>query len=311
MSLPRRVVVVGASAAGLAAAEGLRRSGYDGGLVLVGEEDHLPYDRPPLSKQLLAGEWSAERVLLRSAGALDDLDIEVRSGTRVHAVDPAAREIHTGGRSPVGYDALVVATGVRPRMLPGTDGIVGVHALRTLDDAASLRETLAGKPHLVIAGGGFIGAEAAAVARGIGCEVTLVTDGAVPLADAVGHAIGTMLTELHRDHGVRTVTGVLVEGVVTDGGRATGVRLSDGRTLEADAVLVGIGSRPNTEWLEEAASGSATVWSATPPSAPPGTSGPPVMWRPGRTPRPGSGCVSSTAPTPPNRASRRAQHPRR
>ncbi|WP_327299226.1 NAD(P)/FAD-dependent oxidoreductase [Streptomyces sp. NBC_01197] len=249
MSGPRRVVVVGASAAGLAAAEGLRRSGYDGGLVLVGEEEHLPYDRPPLSKQLLAGEWAADRVLLRSAGALADLDIELRSGTRARALDPAAREMDTGDGGTIGYDALVVATGVRPRVLPGMDGIAGVHVLRTLDDATALRESLAGRPHLVIVGGGFIGAEAAAVAREAGCEVTLVTDRAVPLADAVGHDIGSMLTDLHQEHGVRTVTSALVENIVTDGSRATGVRLSDGRTLAADSVLVGIGSRPNTEWL--------------------------------------------------------------
>ncbi|MET9533215.1 FAD-dependent oxidoreductase [Streptomyces sp. NPDC006649] len=249
MSGPRRVVVVGASAAGLATAEGLRRSGYDGELVLVGEEDHLPYDRPPLSKQLFAGEWDADRVLLRSAAALADLDIELRPGTRAQALDPVAREIRTAQGGAIGYDALVVATGVRPRVLPGTEGVAGVHVLRTLDDATALRESLAARPHLVIVGGGFIGAEAAAVAREAGCEVTLVTDGAVPLADAVGHGIGTMLTDLHREHGVRTVTGALVESVVTESGRATGVRLSDGRTLPADAVLVGIGARPNTEWL--------------------------------------------------------------
>lgn len=249
MSAPRRVVVVGASAAGLATAEGLRRSGYGGELVLVGEEEHLPYDRPPLSKQLLAGEWEAERVLLRSAEALAGLDIELRPRTRAQALDRAAREVRTGDGGTIAYDALVVATGVRPRELPGTEGVAGVHLLRTLDDATALRESLAGRPHLVIVGGGFIGAEAAAVARAAGCEVTLVTDGPVPLADAVGLDIGSMLTDLHHEHGVRTVTGALVESVTTDGGRATGVRLADGRTLAADAVLVGIGARPNTEWL--------------------------------------------------------------
>ncbi|UIX29251.1 NAD(P)/FAD-dependent oxidoreductase [Streptomyces sp. GQFP] len=250
MTAPRRVVIVGASAAGLAAAEGLRRAGYDGRLVLVGEERHYPYDRPPLSKQLLSGDWPAERLLLRPPEAYGDLDVEVRLGARARALDTAAREVELdGGHEPLAYDALVVATGVRARTLPGAEGVEGVHVLRTLDDAVALGDALARRPHLVIVGGGFIGAEAAAVAVGLGCEVTLVTDQAVPLADAVGADVGGMLTDLHREHGVRMETGALVEGVVTDGGRATGVRLTDGRTLPADAVLIGIGTRPNVEWL--------------------------------------------------------------
>ncbi|MGW0808927.1 NAD(P)/FAD-dependent oxidoreductase [Nonomuraea sp. NPDC002799] len=249
MSALRTVVVVGASAAGLAAVEGLRRSGFDGRLVLVGEEKHLPYDRPPLSKQLLAGDWTAERLLLRSPEVYDDLGVEVRLGVRARGLDVDCREVHLDSGDPVHYDDLIVATGVRPRRLPGSDGIEGVHVLRTLDDALALQESLNSRRPLVIVGGGFIGAEAAAVARGLGRAVTMVTDQEVPLADAVGPGIGAMLTDVHREHGVSVVTGARVESVVADGRRATGVRLADGRTIEAGAVLVGIGARPNIEWL--------------------------------------------------------------
>ncbi|MFC5833473.1 NAD(P)/FAD-dependent oxidoreductase [Nonomuraea insulae] len=253
MNAPRAIVVVGASAAGLAAVEGLRRSGFDGRLVLVGQEKHFPYDRPPLSKQLLAGDWTAERLLLRSPEVYDDLEVEVHLGVRARGLDPACREVHLETGDPIRYDGLVVATGVRPRRLRGSDGIEGVHVLRTLDDALALKKSLSERPRLAIVGGGFIGAEAAAVARGLGCEVTMVTDQEVPLADAVGPGIGAMLTDVHREHGVSVVTGAPVECVVTDGRHATGVRLADGRTIEAGAVVVGIGARPNIEWL--AASG--------------------------------------------------------
>lgn len=245
----RGVVVVGASAAGVAAAEGLRRHGHDDRIVLVGDEPHLPYDRPPLSKQLLSGEWDRAKLQLRTAAVYDDLDVDLRLGTRARSLDVTGRRVALADGTFLDYDHVVVATGVRARTLPGTEGIAGVHVLRTLDDALALTADLAAGVRLVIVGGGFIGAEAAAVASGLGCDVVMVTDQRVPLADAVGDGIGGMLTDAHREHGVRMETEALVESVVSDGVRATGVKLADGRILHADAVLIGIGARPNVEWL--------------------------------------------------------------
>jgi 3-phenylpropionate/trans-cinnamate dioxygenase ferredoxin reductase subunit len=229
--------------------EGLRREGHPGPITLIGEESHLPYDRPPLSKQLLSGEWSTDRLLLRGEPDIDALGLQLRLGTKAIALDTKAREVALADGTFVEYDALVVATGTRARRLPGTEGVPGVHVLRTLEDALALREDLASEGHLVVVGGGFVGAEAAAVARGLGCEVTLVTDTAQPMGDALGDELGAMLRTAHHEHGVRVETGVLVDQVLTDGGRASGVSLRDGRTLAADAVLVGIGAQPNTEWL--------------------------------------------------------------
>ncbi|MEZ0093610.1 NAD(P)/FAD-dependent oxidoreductase [Streptacidiphilus sp. EB129] len=253
MSSPSRVAVVGASAAGLSVVETLRREGFAGQVTLIGEERHLPYDRPPLSKQLLSGAWDAERLRLRSPQALDELGVTLRLGARAVALDTVAREVSLAAGERVGYDALVVATGMRPRRLPGTEGLAGVHALRTMEDALALREALRAPARppvrLVVVGAGFLGAEAAAVAAELGCRVTLVTDESTPLAAVLGTGLGELLAEVHREHGVRVESGVVVEAVLADGGRASGVRLADGRTIEADAVLVSIGSIPNTEWL--------------------------------------------------------------
>lgn len=246
---PARIVVVGASAAGLSVVEGLRREGYTGSLTLIGEEQHLPYDRPPLSKQLLSGGWDTGRLRLRGEDDLAALDLQLRLGQPAVALDTTARQVALADGSLVGYDALVVATGTRARRLSGTESVRGVHVLRTLEDALEMRADLAERPHLVVVGGGFVGAEAAAVARGLGCEVTLVTDTAQPMGDALGDELGALLRTVHHEHGVRIEAGVRVDEVVTDGGRARGVRLADGRNLAADAVLVGIGARPNIEWL--------------------------------------------------------------
>ncbi|MCT9139480.1 NAD(P)/FAD-dependent oxidoreductase [Streptomyces violarus] len=239
----RRVVVVGASAAGLAAAETLRRAGYDGTLTLVGDEPRAPYDRPPLSKQILSGEWSTERLPLRPRTDLDALGLDLRLGSAATGLDLTDRTVCLADGEQVPYDGLIVATGVRPRRLPG-DG--GAHVLRTLDDALALRERLKPGCRLVVVGAGFLGAEAAAVARGLGARVTLLEPAPVPLAHAVGTEVGQVLSQAHLDHGVELRTGVTVTEV-TDGG----VRLADGELVEADEVLVAIGSRPNTEWLAD------------------------------------------------------------
>lgn len=237
-----RIVVVGASAAGLAAAETLRREGYTGTLTLVGEEPHAPYDRPPLSKQVLAAEWEPDRVALRTPADLTGLDLDLRLGVAATALDLAAQEVWLSDGAQVSYDRLVIATGVRPRRLPGE----GAHVLRTLDDALTLRERLGPGRKLVVVGAGFLGAEAAAVAWRLGADVTLLEPAPVPLAHAVGEQVGQVLAQAHVDHGVKLRTGVSVTEVTDEG-----VRLGTGEEIEADEVLVAIGSLPNTEWLAD------------------------------------------------------------
>jgi NADPH-dependent 2,4-dienoyl-CoA reductase/sulfur reductase-like enzyme len=256
MSTPSAVVVVGASAAGLSVAEALRRQGFDERITVIGDEDELPYDRPPLSKEVLSGAWPDERVRLRDADAIAALGLDLRLGVHAEALDCAARTVWLSNGSSVSYTDLVIATGVRPRRLPGTEGIDGVHVLRTLDDARRLRSALAGRPRLVIVGAGFLGAEVASVARQGGADVTLVSDIEAPLSDVLGPELGELLIKVHADHGVRLRTGVGVDAVLAEDGRATGVRLADGTAVPADAVLVSIGSIPNVEWL--AASGIPT-----------------------------------------------------
>ncbi|WP_371574386.1 NAD(P)/FAD-dependent oxidoreductase [Streptomyces sp. NBC_01314] len=238
----RRILVVGASAAGLAAAETLRREGYDGTLTLVGDEPHAPYDRPPLSKQLLAAEWDTDRLTLRTPAHLDGLDLDLRLGVAATGLDLRERQVRLADGDSVPYDGLVIATGVRPRRLPGE----GAHVLRTLGDALSLRERLTPGTRLVVVGAGFLGAEAAAVAWRLGAKVTLLEPAPVPLAHAVGGQVGAVLSRAHLEHGVDLRTGVTVTEVT-----AGGVRLADGGTVEADEVLVAVGSLPNTEWLAD------------------------------------------------------------
>ncbi|MBD9722411.1 FAD-dependent oxidoreductase [Streptomyces caniscabiei] len=242
----RRILVVGASAAGLAAAETLRREGYDGTLTLVGDEPHAPYDRPPLSKQLLSAEWETDRLALRAPDHLAGLDLDLRLGTAATGLDLRERRVRLADGDTVPYDGLVLATGVRPRRLPGE----GAHVLRTLDDALTLRNRLTPGTRLVVVGAGFLGAEAAAVAWRLGAEVTLLEPAPVPLAHAVGERVGAVLSRAHLDHGVDLRTGVTVTEVT-----GHGVRLADGEVVEADEVLVAVGSRPNTEWLADSGLG--------------------------------------------------------
>ncbi|MGW4271101.1 NAD(P)/FAD-dependent oxidoreductase [Streptomyces seoulensis] len=244
----RRVVIVGASAAGLTAAEALRREGFEGAVTLVGEEHHLPYDRPPLSKQILTGAWPVERAALRRTSDLDALGLDLRLGSRAVRLSPASRTVTLADGAELGYDALIVATGVRPRRLPGHTA-PGVHVLRTLEDARRMRERLGAGRRLVVIGAGFLGSEVAAAARSLGTSVTVVETAPLPLARVVGERVGAHLAQLHRDHGVDLRTGVRVGEIVVHGGRAGGVTLTDGTVLPADDVLVAIGSEPNTDWL--------------------------------------------------------------
>ncbi|MFF1308428.1 NAD(P)/FAD-dependent oxidoreductase [Streptomyces sp. NPDC058307] len=237
----KRITVVGASAAGLAAVETLRREGYDGTITLVGEEPELPYDRPPLSKQLLAAEWEPDRLALRTSADLAALDLDLRLGVAASGLELGARTVRLADGSEVPYDGLVIATGMRPRRLPGA----GAHVLRTLDDALTLRQRLFPGQRLVVVGAGFLGAEAAAVAWRLGVRVTLLEPAAVPLAHAVGTEVGRLLARAHVDRGVELRCGVTVTEVTEEG-----VRLAGGEVVEGDEVLVAVGSLPNTEWLE-------------------------------------------------------------
>lgn len=242
------VVVVGASLAGLHAARAVRRGGFDGELTLVGAEPHRPYDRPPLSKQVLAGDWEPGRIDLASS-ADDDLDLTWRLGQPAAALDVAARRVELADGHSLPFDGLVIATGGAPRRLDD-GGRVGVHVLRSLDDCLALRADLDAAPaRVVVVGAGFIGAEVAATCRGRGLDVTLVEPLPVPLGRVLGDEVGATLGEVHRDEGVDVRLGVGVDAI-EGGDRVERVRLSDGTSVDCDVVVAGIGVVPATSWLD-------------------------------------------------------------
>jgi NADPH-dependent 2,4-dienoyl-CoA reductase/sulfur reductase-like enzyme len=241
-------VVVGASLAGLSAVRALRDQGYDGRLVLIGDETHLPYDRPPLSKGFLLGTVSREKLELADDAELHQLDVERRFGTPANRLRAADRTVVVGDEE-IAADLVVLATGSRPRSLRGTAPLPGVHLLRTLDDAVALREVLVPGVRLVVVGAGFIGSEVAAAARSLGAEVTVVELLDVPLSLALGEQMGTVCAALHAANGVDLRTGVGVTGL-RGHDRVTGVELSDGSVVDADLVLVGVGAAPVTDWLD-------------------------------------------------------------
>jgi len=253
------VAVVGASLAGLRACETLRADGHTGPIVLVGAETHYPYDRPPLSKQFLAGTWGMDRVRLREPEKIDALGLDLRLGRLAVGLDVAGHVLELDDGSRVGFDGAVVATGARPRQLPGRGELAGVHTLRTLEDCLSLRADLGpagGGRRVVVVGAGFIGSEVAATCHGLGAAVTVVEALPVPLAGVLGHEMGAACGALHVEHGVDLRTGVGVAGLLGDGGpggsRVAGVALLDGTTVAADVVVVGIGVVPVTDWVADA-----------------------------------------------------------
>jgi NADPH-dependent 2,4-dienoyl-CoA reductase/sulfur reductase-like enzyme len=244
-----RVVVVGASLAGLSALEALRGAGYEGELVAVGAEATLPYDRPPLSKQVLQGAWEPEQANLRDADHYDPLEIDWRLGRQAAALDLERRAVELDDGEPLPFDGLVIATGASPRTLPDTPPLDGVFVLRTLEDCLALRKDLEGGPRVCVVGAGFIGAEVAASCRIRGLEVTVLEALPAPLARAFPAEMGAACAALHRDHGVDLRTSVGVEGL--DGsGRVERVRLAGGGSVPADVVVVGVGVAPATGWLE-------------------------------------------------------------
>jgi 3-phenylpropionate/trans-cinnamate dioxygenase ferredoxin reductase subunit len=245
-----RIAVVGASLAGLRTAEALRSRGHDGDLVILGGEPHMPYDRPPLSKQVLTGKVGPDATALPVA---DDLGADWRLGQRATGVDLERGVVAVSGGDDIGFDGLVIATGSAARRLPGLPDLDGVFVLRTRDDAAALLAALEAGPRVVVIGAGFIGLEVASSSRARGLDVTVLESADAPLVGAVGARLGSVVADLHRAHGVDVRLGVRVEGLVgggTDGtGRVEGVRLAGGEVVAADVVVVGVGAAPATDWL--------------------------------------------------------------
>jgi NADPH-dependent 2,4-dienoyl-CoA reductase/sulfur reductase-like enzyme len=242
------ILIVGAGLAGQRCCEALRARGWDGPIRLVGEEQHRPYDRPQLSKGLLAGTAVAGDLTLRPLGWHDEHGVELVLGARATGLDPGRRLLLLAGGACLRYARLVVATGAAPRTLPGLHGRANVHVLRTLDDALALRDVLAPGVRLAVVGAGLIGLEVAASARGRGAAVTVVEAAPAPLAAVVGARVGRWLTDLHAARGVEVISGARIEAV-HGGANVEALGLRGGRRVACDAVLVAVGVAPATGWL--------------------------------------------------------------
>jgi 3-phenylpropionate/trans-cinnamate dioxygenase ferredoxin reductase subunit len=246
------IVIVGGGLAAARTAEQLRRSSYPGPVTIVSDEDHLPYDRPPLSKEVLRSE--TDDVTLKPAEFYQENDITVLLGAGAATLDTVGQKITlTDGRE-IGYDELVIATGLVPKRIPTFPDLAGIHVLRNFDESLKLREEAGSARRAVVIGAGFIGCEVAASLRKLGVEVILVEPQPAPLASVLGTQIGELVARLHRAEGVDVRCGVGVAEVRGEGvggqEKVQAVVLSDGTELEADIVVVGIGSRPGTDWLE-------------------------------------------------------------
>jgi len=253
MAHPDSIVIVGGGLAGAKGAEGLREQGFQGGLTVIGAEDQLPYERPPLSKSYLQGKSTLADAQVHDRDWYDDNSVDLRLATTVAAVRPGAHEIELAGGETIGYGALLLATGSTPRRLPvpGADA-AGILTLRRVEDSDAIRETFGADRRLAIIGGGWIGLEVAAAAREAGTEVTVIEATTAPLLAVLGPDLAAVFATLHTDHGVTLYTEARVAEILTTDGRASGVRLADGTVIPADAVVVGIGAAPNTELAEQA-----------------------------------------------------------
>ena len=249
MDLP--IVIIGAGQAGLQTAEALRAEGWQGDLILLGEEPHAPYHRPPLSKAYLMGESSAEQLTMRAPEALSRKAIEIRIGCRVNRIDCVERVVHLDQGDRLAYHRLVLATGARARQLPGADW-QGVFQLRTLEDCTRIGEAMATAHHIAVIGGGFIGLEFAAMARKKGKSVTVIEAANRLMARAVSAEVSEIYARLHTERGVVLRLGSGVAGFTSTNGRVSGITLSDGHNVSADLVLMGIGILPNQELAEAA-----------------------------------------------------------
>jgi 3-phenylpropionate/trans-cinnamate dioxygenase ferredoxin reductase component len=253
----RTIAVIGASLSGLRAAEQLRAQGFDDDLVIVGAEWHLPYDRPPLSKEYLLGNVGVADLALAEQSDIDELDARWHLGVAAKRLDVTGGRIVLNSGEEIAADGVVIATGGVPRRLPATEGLLGVHVLRSLEDADARRADLTGgAENVVVIGAGFIGAEVAATSRELGLDVTIVEAMPVPLSVALGPELGAVCAGLHATNGVQLLTGTtVVEWLTANDGagrrRVTALELSDGRRLRADVVVVGIGMQPAAAWLED------------------------------------------------------------
>jgi 3-phenylpropionate/trans-cinnamate dioxygenase ferredoxin reductase component len=252
MSNEQTFLIVGASLTGAKAAETLRAEGFTGRVVLVGAEDERPYERPPLSKEYLRGEADRDKVYVHEAGFYAEQDIELRLGRTARELDTTAREVTLDDGDRLHYDALLLATGAEPRLLPipGAD-LEGIHYLRTVGDSDELRARLDGGGSVVVIGAGWIGAEVAASARQRGLDVTVVEPASVPLERVLGTEVGAIYRDVHADQGVQMLLGTGVESFEGTGS-VERVRTSDGRELDCDLVVVGVGVAPRTQLAEQA-----------------------------------------------------------
>jgi NADPH-dependent 2,4-dienoyl-CoA reductase/sulfur reductase-like enzyme len=243
------IVIVGGSLAGLRAAETFRSEGYRGALTLVGAEDRPPYDRPPLSKEILRGTWEPDRIALQRAGA-PQLDCDFRLGQAATSLDLDAKQVLLADGATISFDGLVLATGARARRFPSQPSLDGLFTLRTVEDSLAIRDALRqGAPRVAVVGAGFIGAEVAASCRGMGLDVTMVEVADRPMSRLLPPELGAISAQMHRDQGVELRLGVGIDGFSgTD--RVEGLRLADGSEIPADVVIVGVGAEPVVDWLE-------------------------------------------------------------
>ncbi|OSC39774.1 NAD(P)/FAD-dependent oxidoreductase [Mycobacterium decipiens] len=253
MASSNTFVIVGGGLAGAKAVEALRDSNFDGRIILFADEEHLPYERPPLSKEFLAGKKSLSDFTVQTSDWYHDHDVDVRLGVKVSSVDPSAHTVRLPGDTQVHYDKLLLATGSASRRpaIPGSDA-AGVHYLRSYQDAEVLNSVLVQGSSIAVVGAGWIGLEVAAGARRRGVDVTVVEIAEQPLLAAVGEEVGKVFADLHRDHGVDLRLRAQVEEITRADGKATGLKMRDGSTVAADAVLVAVGAKPNVELAERA-----------------------------------------------------------